>query len=72
MPLHISTFLKAQLYIKYPDKRINVKEGIYGDLMGNLARMKNTRINAGVVCLEWSDLDPRLGLRGLGGWSPGI
>jgi FkbH-like protein len=41
---------------------------LYGDLIGNLKVA--TGLDAAVVTIEWADLDPRLGLRRLGGWEP--
>jgi FkbH-like protein len=45
-----------------------VQTGLYGDLIGNLQRVAG--VSAAVVVIEWPDLDPRLGLRRLGGWEP--
>jgi FkbH-like protein len=67
-PLHLETFLRAQLCNLFPGRAPNVKTGLYGDLVGNLQRV--TDVSAAVVVIEWSDLDPRLGLRRLGGWEP--
>ncbi|MGH7988260.1 MAG: HAD-IIIC family phosphatase, partial [Candidatus Binataceae bacterium] len=66
-PLHLNTFLAAHLRLRFPDSRIEVKTGLYGDLAGNLERLEP---KGAVVCvvLEWADLDARLGIRSLGGW----
>ncbi|MFI5095950.1 MAG: HAD-IIIC family phosphatase [Candidatus Acidiferrales bacterium] len=45
-----------------------MQTGLYGDLIGNLERVAD--VSAAAVVIEWSDLDPRLGLRRLGGWEP--
>jgi FkbH-like protein len=45
-----------------------VQVGLFGDLMGNLRRVADVAV--AVVVIEWADLDPRLGLRRLGGWEP--
>jgi FkbH-like protein len=67
-PLHLQNFLAAQLRIRHPQHRVEVKTGIFGDLTGNVERMESSGVHALVVVVEWGDLDPRLGLRSLGGW----
>jgi FkbH-like protein len=69
-PLHLQTFLTAYLRRACPDRRLLIETGLYGDLAGNLERLRQAGPEAGVVVLEWPDLDPRLGLRHLGGWRP--
>jgi FkbH-like protein len=65
LPLEI--FFKAHLYQCAPNKRISVEGGLFGDLAGNLERAG--RVDAVAVVMEWEDLDPRLGVRTLGGWT---
>jgi FkbH-like protein len=67
-PLHLEIFLRAHLYKLLPGRSPNVQTGLYGDLIGNLQRVAG--VSAAVVVIEWPDLDPRLGLRRLGGWEP--
>lgn len=67
-PLHLQTFLVAHLRQLFPEDRIEIKMGLYGDLAGTLERLNFTGLHAVTVPLEWSDLDPRLGIRSLGGW----
>jgi FkbH-like protein len=67
-PLHLETFLQAQLCKLFPERSPHLQTGLYGDLIGNLQRVAN--VTAAVVVIEWADLDPRLGLRRLGGWEP--
>lgn len=67
-PLHLETFLRAQLCKLFPGRFPDVQTGLYGDLLGNLKRVAD--VSAAVVVIEWPDLDPRLGLRRLGGWEP--
>jgi FkbH-like protein len=67
-PLHLDTFLRAQLCTQVPDRAPLIQTGLYGDLIGNLHRAAN--VSAAIVLIEWADLDPRLGLRRLGGWEP--
>ncbi len=69
-PLHFSTFLHAHLRQEFPSHRIAITSGVFGDLPGNLERLESV-VNSSVVALiEWQDLDPRLGIRSLGGWNP--
>jgi len=72
LPLHLATFLTAHLKLRLPQRAINVETGLYGDLRGNLAQLQNSSGHADAVVIEWSDLDPRLGLRRLGGWGPDV
>ncbi len=67
-PLHLETFLRAQLCKLFPGRSPHVLTGLYGDLIGNLGRAAD--VAAAIVIIEWADLDPRLGLRRLGGWEP--
>ena len=69
-PLHFLTFLNAHLRRQFPDHRVVIGTGLFGDLPGNLERLKTDQPAAVVVVMEWQDLDPRLGLRQLGGWGP--
>jgi FkbH-like protein len=65
------TFLAAHLRQLFPEHRVTIEAGLYGDCLGNLVRMRSRPWDAGAVILEWSDFDPRLGIRGLGGWEAG-
>ena len=67
-PLHVETFLNANLRKLCPTSRIEVKTGLFGDLVGNLERLQPHDHDALVILIEWSDLDSRLGVRNLGGW----
>jgi FkbH-like protein len=69
-PLHLQTFLVAHLRMAFPDHRVNVESGLYGDLAGTLEGLAEKPLDAVVVTIEWTDLDPRLGIRSLGGWGP--
>jgi FkbH-like protein len=68
-PLHLATFLHARLLERLPDDSVEVQTGLYGDLVGNFDLAANSSAIAAVAVLEWSDIDPRLGLRSTGGWS---
>jgi FkbH-like protein len=67
-PLHLATFLAAHLRSVYPDRQAEVSHGLFGDLIGNLERLRPEEHDTLVVVIEWPDLDSRLGLRTLGGW----
>lgn len=69
-PLHLQTFLAAQLRIRLPQRQVGITTGLFGDLTGNIERVEPSGVNALVVVIEWADLDPRLGIRRLGGWRP--
>ena len=71
-PLHLRTFLQAELQLRFPDHHIAINIGTYGDIPGSLQKIDRSSTDAVVVLLEWEDLDPRLGLRQLGGWGPGV
>ena len=71
-PLHLSTFLRAHLFELLPGDDVELLHGAYGDLRGNLELAAQSPAIAAVVVIEWSDLDPRLGLRASGGWSAAV
>ena len=71
-PLHLKTFLRAYLLERLPGSDVEVHSGVYGDLPGNLAMAAESPAIGAAVILEWSDIDPRLGLRSSGGWSEEI
>ena len=69
-PLHLATLLKAHLLQRLPEqKNVDLHHGVYGDLRGNIETATQSPAIACAVVLEWSDIDPRLGLRSSGGWS---
>ena len=67
-PLHLKTFLAAHLRNVYPACKVELNSGLFGDLAGNLERLRPEDHDALAVVIEWPDLDSRLGLRTLGGW----
>ena len=67
-PLHLQTFLQAHLQQRIPASRVVVLTDVYGDMTGALARIRPAVLDMCAIALEWSDLDPRLGFRQLGGW----
>ncbi len=69
-PLHLETFLAAHIRSLFPGVRVEIRTGRFGDLIGNIERQNPSEIDCFAVPIEWSDLDPRLGVRTLGGWRP--
>ena len=69
-PLHLQTFLAAQFQIRFPRHRVGINTGLFGDLTGNIERLEPYGVHALLAVVEWGDLDPRLGVRRLGGWRP--
>src|ERR1700692_4663081 len=67
-PLHLQNFLSAYLRQIFPDNRIEIKTGLFGDLAGSLERLDAKALDGLTVAMEWPDLDSRLGIRELGGW----
>jgi FkbH-like protein len=69
-PLHLQTFMAADLRVLLPEARVAVKTGLFGDLSGSIERLEPSGVDSLAVVIEWSDIDPRLGVRTLGGWRP--
>ena len=69
-PLHLRTFLTAELLQRMPENGVDVSIGYYGDLTGNVQRAADSQPDGAAVVIEWSDLDPRLGYRSAFGWRP--
>jgi FkbH-like protein len=70
-PLHLKTLLGAEIW-QVSQKKAEILSGLYGDLRGSLQRAGQSDADFVACIVEWSDLDPRLGLRSLGGWSPAL
>ena len=68
-PLHLQTLLTASLRQAFPTRCVQLKTGLYGDLTGTIDRMRTSSPHAGIVVLEWEDLDARLGIRQAGDWT---
>ncbi len=68
-PMHLATFLNATLAETFPGDHVEIETDLYGDFAGNLERAADSDALAAAVVMEWSDVDPRLGLRSAGGWS---
>ena len=71
-PLHFGTFLTAELNLLLKNRAADIETGLYGDLAGNIERLSKLECESGVIMLEWSDLDARLGIRSLGSWAPNV
>ena len=69
-PSHLEAFLVAHLKSKGQHHNVEIDKGVFGDLTGNLDRLRTAPADAAAVVIEWADLDPRLGLRQSGGWHP--
>lgn len=70
--VHLKTLLHAYLLGRLPTAAAEVETGVYGNLVGNIAAAAQSPATAAAVVLEWSDIDPRLGLRSSGGWAEQI
>lgn len=70
-PLHFKTFLAAELSLLFADEAVEISDGLYGDILGNLDRltMADVKADVGIVLIEWPDLDPRLGIRSPARWT---
>src|SRR5690349_10193022 len=68
-PLHLQTFIQAHMSINSTLTSPEISSGLYGDLWGNISRINPDELDGIAIFLEWGDLDPRLGLRGLGKWT---
>jgi FkbH-like protein len=69
-PLHLQTLLAAHLQLFFPSRRVEVRTGLYGDLMRTIEAITEAKPEFVAVVLEWPDLDPRLGIRHPSGWGP--
>jgi FkbH-like protein len=67
--LHLKTFLAAELGLLFFNQKIEISDGLYGDISGNIDRLANNDCDFGIVLIEWPDLDPRLGIRNAGRWT---
>jgi FkbH-like protein len=71
-PLHLSTFLQASLQLRFPERRVELATGLFGDIPGTLKDLSQRKLEAIALFLEWEDLDPRLGIRQVGGTAGAI
>jgi FkbH-like protein len=66
--LHLATFVRAHMRLRFPEDRVCLQTGLYGDLEGNVRRAAELSAEGAIVVFEWGDLDQRLGLRNSAGW----
>src|SRR5258708_1403189 len=71
-PLHLETFVQANVRLNFPGEGVEIISGLFGDLEGNLRKASQAPSECALVVLEWSDLDERLGLRSSAGWGSEI
>jgi hypothetical protein len=64
--------LAAELALIFADERIEIQYGLYGDFVGNLRRLASNGADCGIVLMEWTDLDPRLGIRNMAALLPSV
>ena len=69
-PLHLQTFLAAHVQRARQTRKVELQTGLFGDLAGTLRRAISEPVHAVAIAMEWTDLDPRLGYRSIGGWGP--
>ncbi len=50
--LHLHTFLAAHLRKKLPRVRTEIRNGLFGDLIGNIERLKPSETDTLVIALE--------------------
>src|ERR1700730_1117924 len=67
-PLHLQNFLSAHLRQLFPDNRVEIKTGLFGDLAGSLERLDAKTLGGLPVAVEWVGRGSRLGIRDLGCW----
>lgn len=71
-PLHLKTFLHAELQQAYSAGQVEIDTGLFGDIAGTLSQIDTPRYMGAAVVIEWADIDARLGIRQLGGWGVDI
>jgi FkbH-like protein len=69
-PLHLKTLLAGHLQKGMPQRRVAVKEGVFGDLTWTIEQASGS--SAVAIALEWQDLDPRLRYREGGAWGENL
>jgi FkbH-like protein len=71
-PLPFTTFITAAAAQRRPHRHIKCTYGTYGDVVQAFSEASDQDLDLVLLVLEWSDLDPRLGLRRFGSSSPEI
>lgn len=67
-PVYLPVFINAELITRQPGRKNEIKSGLFGDLLGNIQRGQASDCEGMLATVEWPDIDPRLGIRTLGGW----
>ena len=67
-PVYLPVFVNAELITLQPGRKNEIKSGLFGDLLGNIQRGQASDCEGLLATVEWPDIDPRLGIRTLGGW----
>src|SRR5260370_23433888 len=71
-PLHLETFVKANVRGNFRGEGVEIISGLFGDFEGNLRKATQAPAEGALLVLEWTDLDERLGLRSSAGWGSEI
>jgi FkbH-like protein len=71
-PVHLATFLSAHLIGANAGRRVQCITTGYGSLVDGLRGADAHAVQAVAVVIQWTDLDPRLGLRRTGGWQRSV
>lgn len=71
-PLHLVTMLRARFAERFPREAAEIETGLYGNVEQALAAAHDSDAEAAIAVIEWSDVDPRMGLRSAGGWGPSV
>src|ERR1700738_2736070 len=66
-PLHLQNFLSAHLRQLFPENRIEIKTGLFGDLAGSLERLGAQGLDGLAVAPEGPHPESRLWIREVGG-----
>src|SRR3981081_3722435 len=68
-PLHLQNFLSAHLRQLFPENRIEIKTGLFGDLAGSLERLDAKGLDGLAVAPAGPAPASRLGIPPVGGWA---
>lgn len=68
-PLHLETFVKAHIRLRFPDENALVHTDLFDDLEGNIIRARSCADAGAIIAIEWADLDARLSLRSASAWN---
>src|SRR5690349_1589330 len=71
-PVHLATFLSAHLIAANAGRRVRCMTTGYGSLVDGVRGVDAPAVQAVAIVIQWTDLDPRLGLRRTGGWQRSV